>query len=142
MLERMVMKRFWVKVDKNGPYGCWTWTAYRDRAGYGRIGITENGKSKSKLAHRVSWKLVHGNISDSLTLDHLCRVRHCVNPSHLEAVTFRENILRGINPAAINARKTHCKKGHELTKESTYFMGNGRRVCRICDRARKPRKKK
>jgi len=70
-----------------------------------------------------------------LEIDHLCRVRCCVNPDHLEAVTHRENILRGNTFAAVNAAKTHCPKGHEYTPENTRIHTGGRRQCIACSRA-------
>jgi hypothetical protein len=65
----------------------------------------------------------------------LCRVRNCVNPAHLEAVTFHENIGRGLSPQVLNSRKTHCKRGHEFTLANTYvsfYRGRPRRRCRAC----------
>lgn len=69
------------------------------------------------------------------TIDHLCRNRGCVNPLHLQAVPMRENTLRGFGPSAENARKTHCKRGHEFTPENTY-LHDGRRICKQCNRDR------
>lgn len=81
--------------------------------------------------------LERGSIPKGLTLDHLCRNRACVNPVHLEPVTNRVNILRGIGITAQNARKTHCKHGHPFTVENTiYKHGGGWRICKICNRAR------
>lgn len=88
----------------------------------------------------VTFEMMRGGIPEGLTLDHLCRVRRCVNPSHLEPVTNRENILRGNGATAINARKTHCKRGHSL--ENAYVSRNERRtyrVCRVCAIARQRR---
>jgi hypothetical protein len=83
-------------------------------------------------AHRVLYRLVNGPIPIGAEIDHLCRNRSCVNPDHLEAVSHRENLMRSpIAPAAINARKTHCKYGHEFTQTNTY-VSSGRRRCRLC----------
>ena len=89
-------------------------------------------------AHRVSYRAAKGGIPDGLQIDHKCRVRCCINPDHLEAVTQRENLLRGIGWAAINAKKMFCDNGHEFTEENTrYYVrkdgGQGRR-CRQCHR--------
>ena len=84
------------------------------------------------MAHRVAYELTNGPIPDGLELDHLCRVRHCVNPSHIEAVTHRENTLRGTGPIPHRARQSHCKHGHEFTPENTYRLPNGCRHCRTC----------
>ena len=83
-------------------------------------------------AHRFAYTEAKGAIEDGLTIDHLCRVKACVNPSHLEAVTLRTNILRGENTAAKNARKTHCHRGHPFNEENTYRVPGGR-ACRQCD---------
>lgn len=110
------------------PNGCWEWSLCTDRAtGYG---VTRHGGKKVN-AHRLSYELFVGPIPEGLCLDHLCRNRLCINPQHLEAVTTRVNIIRGESPSAINAAKTHCKKGHEFTGENLVFDGEKRR-CRIC----------
>lgn len=71
--------------------GCWTWQGELNRNGYGRVWI--NGKRL--MVHRVVWELLRERIEDGLVLDHLCKVRKCCNPDHLEPVTVRENTLRG-----------------------------------------------
>lgn len=117
--------RFWPKVDKTE--GCWTWTAGRDRKGYGRV---SNGHGRSPLlAHRVAWTLTHGAIPEGMQLDHLCRNPACVNPAHLEVVDNRENTLRGQGPTAVNARKDTCKRGHSLADA---YVSKGMRYCRTC----------
>ena len=78
---------------------------------------------------------MRGPIPEGLTLDHLCRVRACVNPAHLEPVTLRENTLRSPSaPTAINARKTECLRGHAFTPENTW-VHRSRRCCRECKRS-------
>ncbi len=132
--------RFWAKVNKNGPIPeyaphlgpCWLWTA-STHAGYGCIG-DENNKVVS--AHRVAYELLVGSIPEGLHLDHLCRVPLCVNPSHLEPVTPRENLMRGVSFSADNAKKTHCVNGHEFTPENTRPRLQGGRACRACDKIR------
>jgi hypothetical protein len=81
-------ERFWAKVDKSGE--CWLWTAQIDKDGYG---ITSH-LGTSRKAHRVSWEMACGPVPGSLTLDHLCRVKTCVRPSHLEPVSASENLRR------------------------------------------------
>lgn len=147
--------RFWPKVEKNGPTPdyrpglgpCWLWTGSRDTLGYGKFRPfpfpTTNG-STVHLAHRWAYETLVGAIPDGLQLDHLCRNPRCVNPVHLEPVTHRENILRGVGPTAINARKTHCPAGHQLTPE-TLTQGDfrrGIRKCRICARRAESRYRK
>jgi hypothetical protein len=70
--------------------GCWIWKGSTTATGYG--GIKWNGKST--VAHRVVYSLIKGEIPEGLFLDHLCNVKKCVNPDHLEPVTHRENIQR------------------------------------------------
>lgn len=87
--RRSIQERLWEKVQKSE--GCWLWTGFRDRMGYGRLNI----RGIPVLAHRVTYELVNGAIPDGLEMDHLCRVPACVNPSHLEAVTRSVNARRG-----------------------------------------------
>lgn len=106
--------------------GCWIWRGYTDPTnGYGSHG--------DSYAHRTFYEKFKGEIPAGLTIDHLCRVRNCVNPDHLEAVTLRENILRSDGPTAINARKTHCKHGHEFNAENTRTRGTWRDCITCCD---------
>jgi hypothetical protein len=109
-ISQALADRFWSRVNKSD--GCWLWTAGRRKNGYGDFTLPPK---RSALAHRVAYELTNGPIPDGLHLDHLCRVRHCVNPAHLEPVTAAENKARGMSPLAINARKTHCVRGHLIT---------------------------
>jgi hypothetical protein len=128
-----VEDRFWAKVDKtSSAKGCWLWTASTDGHGYGQFMFTRGRNIK---AHRVAWTFLRGPIEDGLTLDHLCCVKRCVNPAHLEPVTHRVNILRSDGMSAIHKRQTHCIHGHEFTPENTYHY-HGRRTCRKCARDR------
>ena len=107
--------------------GCILWPRAIGKDGYGRVAI--NGRIL--LAHRVAYEAARGPIPQGLQIDHLCRVRACVNPAHLEVVTSRVNSLRGVGPAAINALRTHCPRGHAYTPENTYWRGRSR-ACRAC----------
>jgi hypothetical protein len=116
--------RFWSQIVV--VESCWTWTAGQNSAGYG---IMED-KAHRYLAHRWAYERFRGPIPAGLTIDHLCRNRLCVNPEHMEAVTNRENILRGEGITATAARATACKLGHPLDG----MRRNGARYCRTCSR--------
>lgn len=85
-----------------------------------------------KMAHRVAYNLLFGPDPDGLEPDHLCRNPGCVNPSHLEWVDHKENVLRGESPFALRARQTHCVNGHEFTPENTFRQHHGTRGCLAC----------
>lgn len=114
---------------------CIEWPGFVDNHGYGRKTFGKHGKPTFRrvLAHRLVWEECFGPVPDGLVLDHLCRNKICVNPEHLEPVSQRRNVLRGIGPTAENARKTHCIHGHEFTDENTLAQPSGR-LCRECKR--------
>lgn len=128
--------RFWRKVNKDDPSGCWLWTGAKYR-GYGYFRVERKGIR----AHRYSYELVKGNIPSGLILDHLCRNKACVNPQHLEPVTIGENVLRGTAPSAVNAKKSHCVRGHRFSEANTY-INRGRRYCKTCRRSKENLKRK
>lgn len=130
-------ERFFARVEPS-PNGCLLWTGEVSRKGYGRF-ILDESRTRV-LAHRWAYERERGPIPEGLQLDHLCRNPPCVNPDHVEPVSVRENVLRGVGLTANHARKTHCIHGHEFTPENTYSAPNhGRpsRACRTCRRARK-----
>ena len=111
-------------------YPCMIW----DRSlakGYGRY----KSHGKKLVVHRLAYEIVIGPIPEGLQLDHLCRVRACFCPSHLEPVTGKENINRSplTGPGSLHGRKTHCQRGHPYSPENTQ-KNNGARVCRECKR--------
>lgn len=118
--------------------GCWIWLG-AENLGYGRVYFGKRSKRRSKMAHRMSYELVRGQIPDGLVIDHLCRNTYCVNPDHLEAVTDAINIRRGLT--GINNRsKTHCPKGHPYDEQNTgrvFAKGVWNRFCRACRRGDK-----
>ena len=131
--------RFWAKADRSGgPDSCWRWTGAHSIKGYGYFGTPEG----TAQAHRWIYQQLVGPIPPGLTIDHLCRVRDCMNPAHMEPVSRGENVLRGNGHSAQNARKAVCKRGHPFTGDNLYPK-NRRRHCRACraenDRQRKDR---
>lgn len=110
--------------------GCWNWDRAQDGHGYGQYlhPVTKTNTHP----HRYLYEREFGPIPDGLQIDHLCRNRLCVNPSHMEAVTPRENILRGVGSSAVAARKTHCVRGHEFAPENTHITTQGARACITC----------
>ena len=120
--------RFDRYVDRSGE--CWLWTGAILNNGYGRFsrGAKRDGFVS---AHRWSYEFYRGPIPQGLQIDHLCRVRHCVNPAHMEPVSAQVNVLRGEGITAVNAVKTHCIHGHELSGTNLYVTG-GHRQCRAC----------
>ncbi len=120
--------------------GCWLWTGAQQGGGYGAFWKPSDDEPRLVPAHRAAYQLMVGPIPEGLTLDHLCRTRLCVRPSHLEPVSRGENVLRGVGVSAQHARQTHCLRGHEFSEENTYWW-RGERHCRICRRAHNwPRK--
>lgn len=108
------------------PSGCWLWNGSLTD-GYGSFYLD----GRNRKAHIASYVIFVGSVPEGKVLDHLCRIRDCVNPEHLEPVTQQVNVLRGEGIAAVNARKTHCKNGHEFTPENIYWF-RGLRYCRAC----------
>jgi hypothetical protein len=112
--------------------GCHLWLAATNAFGYGQFKIPE----RQVPAHRFAYERKYGPVPHGLVLDHYaCDTPACCNPDHVRPVTNTENVLRSaICLWAINARKTHCPRGHEFTSENTWSH-KGRRHCRACKRA-------
>lgn len=130
-LRQSITERFWAKVEKKSPEGCWEWIGAKTQ-GYGNLKV--NGITVK--ASRLAYEMLVGLIPPGKELDHLCRNRACVNPAHTEPVSKRENILRGIGRAACKARQTHCIYGHPFDAVNTHIRSCGRRECLRCRQRR------
>lgn len=129
-IDAGLINKFWDRVQKST--NCWMWSGSMNVEGYGRI----YRKGTTYKAHRLSYMINKGPIPSGLVLDHLCRTKGCVNPDHLEAVTPRENVIRGIGPSAINSAKDVCHNGHQFDNKNTRISSyDGQRVCRTCHNA-------
>lgn len=118
------LPRFQYKVYQRGD--CWEWRGQINSAGYGVFRVWELQVG----AHRYAYEISKGMIPRTLEVDHLCRHRWCVRPSHLEAVTASQNVRRGSSPAAQRAQQTHCKRGHLFDSDNT--LPGRWRQCRKC----------
>jgi hypothetical protein len=126
--EAASLPRFIDKIDKGSTPGeCWNWIACKLQ-GYGIFQF----QGKPRKAHRVSFISAYGEFAGDLHTNHLCNNRSCVNPEHMEATTAKLNTLwSDLAPAAKNAAKTHCLRGHPFD-----LITPGRRDCSICLNAR------
>lgn len=115
---------FWTKVEKNGPEGCWLWRGNIHRTGYGIYSHTQ--------AHIY----LNGHAPEGLEWDHLCRVKHCVNPAHLQAVPHKVNIQRGKR-----GEHRYCHRGHPLSGDNLRIEKHGYRRCIACERERYERRR-
>lgn len=122
------LTRFWLRVWPRGD--CWEWRGAKTRGGYGHLVV----EGQHVYAHRLAYTVAKGPIPQGHQLDHLCRHRWCVRPSHLEAVPPRVNLCRSSAPAVTRMRMsqiTHCLRGHELSGENV-LLYRGARHCRTC----------
>lgn len=111
------------------PSGCWEWTGWKNKDGYGMFDVTSNTK---RLAHRYSYSIFLQDLQSAITLDHSCKNIRCVNPLHLEPMSAKENGLKGNTLQGINKRKTHCIRGHAFSSTNTLTHYKNKRVCREC----------
>jgi hypothetical protein len=124
-------RRFLMRVEPCPTTGCWLWTSYGDKDGYGFFYAAK----KLNRAHRYIYERVTGEIPEGMVLDHVCRNRACVNPDHLRVVTPRENVFVGESAALAKRNKnaTHCIRGHEFTPENTSIRtAANKRSCKKC----------
>lgn len=131
--QARIMSRVSVE-DRGYRTPCWVSNRTSNEAGYTRMRYL--GAMRS--THRVAYAVFVGQIPEGLELDHLCRVRACCRPDHLEPVTHRVNTLRGDTITAHHAAKTHCPQGHAYTPDNLYvWQGDpSKRTCLTCRRAR------
>ena len=122
------------EVDMGFDSPCWIYRKKPTGRGYAQMKMPDGSQP---CAHRAFYEYHVGVIPPGLTLDHLCRIRNCVNPAHLEPVSRGENVLRGDTAPAANAAKTHCPKGHPYDEQNTRHTPQGGRVCRACARERR-----
>jgi len=125
--------RFWRFVDKAGPLpasnptlgNCWIWTGATSKTGYGYFGIA---KGQMSLAHRFAV----GDRAIGMEVDHLCYVRNCVRPEHLDVVSHADNVARQRSYGT--GLKSECIHGHPFDEQNTRVLKNGARACRTCTR--------
>lgn len=132
-ISTAVRERLHARITGEPNSGCWLWLGPMLPNGYGKAQV----KQKSYWVHRLFYQMYKGEVHAGRELDHLCRVRLCVNPAHLEPVTRRENVRRGISQFAAKMNSTHCVNGHEFSNENTMRKPDGRRECRTCRLARR-----
>lgn len=130
-LSNASIQRFSTKMEPIPESGCWIWNGYIDHYGYGIVKIN----TRIYKAHRVAYFLHFGSLDTTLTIDHLCRVRCCVNPHHLEAVTNYENIKRG-KWITGKKEKKYCVHGHLRNEDNIIHTKDGRKRCKTCTRNR------
>lgn len=128
-LQRRVKERMTVE-DRGYSSPCWISSRAQQGGGYTKLGYL----GKTLLTHRVAYAVFVGPIPDGKVIDHLCRQTACCNPAHLEPVTTQVNLLRGVGFVAVQARRTHCPRGHALVGDNVYRRpgDDNRRECRTC----------
>ena len=127
-------QRFWAKVNRREAGACWDWTASLSAQGYGQLAVKINGKRTVTTAHRISYSLHFGPIPDGKHVDHRCRNRRCVNPSHLRLVTPGQNNqnhsgarrdsatgVRGVSWHAAYGRYVACVQHQGTSHHVGYF---------------------
>lgn len=132
-MNERVAQRVFGRILIDAETGCWEWVGSLNDDGYAQFALSH---TFTKRVARFLYEEEYGPLDPSIHLDHLCRNRPCVNPAHLDPVTPRVNILRGVGPTAINARREYCTNGHDLSDPDVlYVRPNGWRQCRVCQSA-------
>jgi hypothetical protein len=137
MLDARTLERLEAKIIPEPNSGCWLWLGSISYDGYARA---RGPQGRLWQVHRLMYEHYLGKIPEGLVTDHLCRVRCCVNPRHLEIVSRAENVRRGISLSTHNRNKTHCPNGHPYA-EGNLRISRGkdgclRRACKKCGNAR------
>lgn len=131
--DEKTLTRFHSKYIPVTESGCWIWTDHLCRGDYAQFYI--NGALQ--MSHRVSYEIHIGPIPRNMEIDHICRVRCCVNPEHLRPLPHKDNVLCGSGLTAKHALKTHCINGHPFSGDNLQFKPNrNERVCRQCNKDR------
>ena len=132
--DRSPRERAHALLTSAGAENCWLWDGSINKNGYGQTSRRSKGRKFGVWAHRLVWEALVGPIPAGMELDHLCRKTSCVRPGHLEVVTAKENVLRGVGLSAQNARKNLCKRGHPFDSEwRDKRTGRTHRCCRKCN---------
>ena len=126
----------YVEEDRGYETPCWIWQRYLQPDGYGRCVVkTEDGK-KSMGAHAMMWERVNGPVPEGKELDHLCRVRPCIRPDHIEPVTKKENQhrspFRKLNPQLVAEMRTLRTEGWTLVRLAERFHVSVPVVSKVC----------
>jgi hypothetical protein len=135
LLSHELQERFWARIEKQED--CWIWRGHLNSQGYGQFHCRVAGRS-GYLAHRLMYRLVHGEVPDGLYVLHRCDVRLCVNPDHLFVGSAADNLRDMVAKGRQSGPRSHCNQGHEFTPENTYSSPSNprQRTCRICSNAR------
>jgi hypothetical protein len=129
-------KRFEDKVIRGEGEECDVWVAGKSLNGYGRFLL----RGKKKGAHVIAWQRANKRLADpsrSMVIAHICEVKDCVKPSHLDQQSQQQNLLYADSSVyAKNRAKTHCPKGHVLIEENCRpdKWAQGTRACQVCHR--------
>ena len=140
---RPASDRFHNKYQPDSDTGCWNWTGSISNKGYGRMTEKQpDGRRRTIYAHRVSYEMHHGPITDDRVVDHMCDNPHCVNPDHLQLLTHKQNVLRSTAPHMVAYWTGLCLRGHDRTDPTIGYRrpDNGRVMCRECMRLRQQRR--
>src|SRR5215831_2717070 len=128
-------ERFWAKVNKTSD--CWLWIGKHTSRGYGMFNVAPKHLVR---AHRQAWVMANGPIPEGCVVRHVCDVRGCVRPDHLELGNQTQNIadmdLRGRRCRSTSKPRDHCRRGHPMIDGNLYVYSNGTRTCRTCALAR------